>query len=96
MYRWNDKTGVLMRPEMIPGREGQFGTGNRQTQVALVLVVQASSRLLDVVPALVINQVEVMPQNIAPGHTPAPNHKSDRQHEGLQSDERASGRQCDM
>ena len=84
--RPDGKPGVLAGSEMIPGWKRQFGPGCRQTQVALVLVIEARSRPLHVATVVLPYQVEVVPQNIGPGHTTAPDHENDRQHEGFETE----------
>jgi hypothetical protein len=90
MDRTDGKPGILVGLQMIPWRKGQLGPGHRQAEVALVLMIEASTRLLDVATAVVLlDEVEVMPQHVSRRHAPATDHERDRQREGFESDGRS-------
>ncbi len=83
--RPDGKASVLVGLQMNPGWESQLGPGYRQAKVALVLVIETRSRLLDVAAGVLV-EVEVMPHHVRRRHAPATDHEHDRQREGPESD----------
>ena len=73
---------------MITWGEGQLGSSHRQAQVALMLVIEAGTWLLDVAAVVPLDQIQMVPQDVGASHTPATDHDSDRQAKGLESDGR--------
>jgi len=73
--------------QMITRWEGQPGPGNRQTEVALVLMIQAGAWLFDVAAIVLLDEIQVVPHYVRPSHAPAPDHESDRQSQGFETDD---------
>jgi len=67
--------------------EGQPGPGNRQTEVALVLMIQAGAWLFDVATIVLLDEVQVVPQDVGPSHAPTPDHEGDRQSQRFETDD---------
>ena len=76
--RPDGKACVLVGLQMNPRWESQLGPGYRQAKVALVLVIETRSRLLDVAAGVLV-EVEVMPHHVRRRHAPATDHEHDRQ-----------------
>ncbi len=50
--------------QMITRWEGQPGPGNRQTEVALVLMIQAGAWLFDVAAIVLLDEIQVVPHYV--------------------------------
>ena len=72
--------------QMITWWERQPRSGNRQTEVAQVLMIQAGAWLFDVA-AVVLDEIQVVPHDVGPSRAPAPDHEGDRQCQGLETNE---------
>jgi len=79
---------------MIAWWEGQLGSGHRQAEVALMLVIEAGTWLLDVPAVVRLDEIQVVPQNVSASHTPTTDHEGDRQANGLESDGRGVDHEC--
>jgi len=75
---------------MVTWREGQPRSGNRQTEVAQVLMIEAGARLLDVAPVVLLDEIQVVPHDVGPSQAPAPDHEGDRQRQGFETNERSN------
>lgn len=50
-----------------------------------MLVIEAGTGRLDVPAGLVLDEVQVVPEDVCPGRTPASDHEAGRQKQGLQA-----------
>lgn len=76
---------------MVTRWEGQFGSGDRQTKVTQVLMIETGTRLFDVAAVMLFDEVQVVPHDVSPSSAPATDHKGDRQREGFETDGQVGG-----
>jgi hypothetical protein len=80
---------------MITRREGQPWSGDRQTQVTQVLMIEAGAWLLDVAAVMLLDEIKVVPHDVGPSRAPAADHEGDRQREGFETDGQVGGHEYD-
>ena len=74
---------------MIARWEGQPWSGDRQTQVTQVLMIEAGAWLFDVAAVMLLDEIQMVPHDVGPTRAPATDHECDRQREGIETGERA-------